>query len=762
MHTRQTPEGKGGSSEHVTVHSSSQSRPQGQQSNASGQAQSRPKPKPQQASQSAPVSQPVQSSSGGSSPVRPGLLFPLILVLAAFLGIGGMGHSFQSVGANDTGSSFDTSSVFESGGHFGNNGATTATSPQGTSPTYQIDSSLGEGDAGDTWTVLMYLCGSDLESANVRMGGGQATNNLVELTKANLGQNVTYVVETGGAKKWQNNAVSARYLSRYTIENGKLALKDQQPSASMATSETFADFLKWGVANFPASHYMVVVWDHGGGSIAGVCQDDLYPRDKKGNSDSLTLVEMGEALKTVGVTFDVIGFDTCLMATLETAQILAPYAKYMVASEESEPGSGWDYTRWVNWLASHPGTNGADLGQIICQTYYNKCASYRQSGMATLSVIDLSKIGAVSDAFENASDDIARATIDPTSLRRLQQGARAAESYGDSGFTTFNMVDLSDLMGKTGSVIGQDAKRVISTVKDAVVYEVHGRNRASATGLSVFYPRRAQSRDEFNRYAEIALVTNNIPYLQFLAVVYGVYDKYQWNKFENFVPLHGEVVEERNVNIRYKQTQDSNGHLRLQVTKGVELVGNVELEMYVSLDQIGALCFIGSDNDLSGSYDTGTFVDNFQDEWITIDGHYVSATLAEVGDGYNLYYIPIKLNGEQTGLIVEYDFSTNEYGVLCVWDDANQVTGMAAKTGRLLEEGDEVQFLFPAMNAKTQINQTIPLETMTWHEDAVITYEGLGDGTFAFRYVITDVLGNEIKTDLVYQRYENGKAVKQR
>ena len=759
MHTRETPEGRNAQS------SSSQSRPQA--SAAASQAQ-REHARPQSQPSAKPVAAQTSSSSGG----RPNLLLPLLMVLVAFLGIGGMGNGCHATSVSDGGTMFDTSSIFETGttGNAGNAGGysglgglfgqdtygTGQAAPQG----YQIDSNLGAGDASKTWTVLMYLCGSDLESTSVRMGGGQATGNLVEITKANLGDNVNFVVETGGAKAWQNNVISPRHLGRYTIEGGKLALREQLPSAAMAKSDTFADFLSWGVSNFPADHYMVVVWDHGGGSLTGVCQDDLYPNDGRGNSDSLTLVEMNEALQKVGKTFDVIGFDTCLMATLETAQVLAPYAKYMIASEESEPGSGWDYTSWVNWLASHPGTDGADLGQIICQTYYNKCARYRQSGMATLSVIDLSKVGNVGSAFENASDDIARATIDPTSLRRLQQGARSAESFGDSGFTTFNMVDLADLMNKTGSVVGQDARSVVSAVKDAVVYEVHGRNRASASGLSVFYPRRASSRAEFNRYAEIANITNNIPYLQFLAVVYGVYDNYQWNKFDNFVPLHGEVVEEKNVNIRYTQTKDSNGHLKLQITKGTELVGNVEFEMYVSLDQLGVLCFLGSDNDLNGSYETGTFTDNFQDDWLTIDGHYVSATLAEVGDGYNLYYIPIKLNGEQTGLIVEYDFSTNEYSALCVWDDANEVTGMAAKTGPLLQEGDEIQFLFPAMNAKTQINQTIPLETMTWHEDALITYEGLGDGTFAFRYVITDVLGNETKTDLVYQRYQNGQAVR--
>jgi hypothetical protein len=633
---------------------------------------------------------------------------------------------------------------------------TTYDSSQYTSA-YEIDPALGQGNPNETWTILMYLCGSDLESTATRQGGGQATNNLVELTKANLGQNVKFVVETGGAKRWQNDVISPKYLSRYTIEDGKLALQDRQPSASMAAESTFADFLKWGTANFPADHYMLVIWDHGGGSITGVCQDDIYPYDSKGGADSLTLPEMRDALKKSGAKFDVIGFDTCLMATLETAQILSPYAKCMVASEESEPGAGWDYTSWPNWLAAHPGTPAADLGTVICQTYYNKCASYRQQGMATLSVIDLSKVGKVSKAFENASDDIALATIDPTSLRQLQQGAKSAESYGNSGFYSMNMVDLGDLMSKTSSVVGNDANTVVKAVNDAVVYEVHGRNRASASGLSVYFPLKITDRKDFNRYAEI---TDNTPYLQFLAVLFGVYNKYNWTEYDNYVSLNGEPVAEKDVKIKYKQTVNKDGHVQLKITDGIDQVANVSFEMYVYLDQLGILCYLGSDNDMSGSYELGTFVDNFQDDWLTIDGHYVSAALCEVGDGYNLYYIPILLNGERTGLVIEYAYATNSYKVLCVMDEPNQETGMAGKTGRLLEQGDKVQFLFPAENAKTGISDVIPLETMEWHDNVSVAYEGLGDGNFAFRYEITDVLGNKINTELVYQRYKNGKVVK--
>jgi hypothetical protein len=238
-----------------------------------------------------------------------------------------------------------------------------------------------------------------------------------------------------------------------------------------------------------------------------------------------------------------------------------------------------------------------------------------------------------------------------------------------------------------------------------------------------------------------------------------VYDKYDWTKFDNYVSLRGEPVNENTIGIAFEQNVQPDGHIQLQITQGVDQVARVEMEFYVWLEEINTLCLVGSDNDLYGSYETGQFTDNFQNDWLAIDGNYVSATLTEEGDGYNLYYIPINLNGERTGLLVEYDYSTNEFGVLCAWDENDTTTGMAGRTGRLLQGGDEVQFLFPATNTQTGEQSIIPLGTMAWHEDPKVAYEDLGDGTFAFRYVITDVLGNEQKTDLVYERFENGKYV---
>jgi hypothetical protein len=169
------------------------------------------------------------------------------------------------------------------------------------------------------------------------------------------------------------------------------------------------------------------------------------------------------------------------------------------------------------------------------------------------------------------------------------------------------MVDLGDLMSKTRDVVGSDADKVVSAIDDAVVFETHGRDRGKASGISVFYPLQTLDKNDFYKYAEI---TSNTPYLQFLGVMYGMYDKYDWTSFNNYVSLHGEPVNENNIGIAFEQNMNSEGHLQLQVTQGADQVAQVAVEFYVLLEPLDTLCFVGSDNDLHGSYDTGSFTDN--------------------------------------------------------------------------------------------------------------------------------------------------------
>lgn len=349
-----------------------------------------------------------------------------------------------------------------------------------------------------SWTVFVYLCGSDLESDN-----SAATGDLAEMCAATASDKVRFVIQTGGAKAWQNEYVSAGKIGRFIIENNQIVALGETSDASMGDSGTLADFLKWGVKEYPAEHMGVIFWNHGGGSISGVCFDELH------DSDSLGVREMDSALysafETMSDRFEFIGFDACLMGTVETANIMASYARYMIGSQELEPGNGWDYTVIGNYLAENPECNGADIGKVICDGFYDSCAKISQEDGATLSVIDLDKIDDLVKAFNTFAKAIYEESATTSTLASMIRGIQSVDNFGGNnkseGYT--NMVDLGGLINSCNDVA--DVQAAIDAINAAVIYNKTGSQHNGCSGLSIYYPLAVRGSQELGIFENVSI-----------------------------------------------------------------------------------------------------------------------------------------------------------------------------------------------------------------------------------------------------------------
>ena len=135
------------------------------------------------------------------------------------------------------------------------------------------------------WTIFVYLCGTDLESDS-----SMATADMEEMAAATHSDNVRFVVETGGTDDWTMSGVSDSKIQRFVVQNGEVEKVDEESLDNMGHAETLADFLVWGTENYNSEHLGLILWNHGGGSITGVCFDEKY------DQDSLTLMEIDAAL----------------------------------------------------------------------------------------------------------------------------------------------------------------------------------------------------------------------------------------------------------------------------------------------------------------------------------------------------------------------------------------------------------------------------------------------------------------------------------
>ena len=158
------------------------------------------------------------------------------------------------------------------------------------------------GGSRDTATIMVYMCGTDLESRS-----GMGTADLQEMLNARFGDNINLLVYTGGCKGWKNNLVSSSANQIWQVKNGQLVcLEKNLGSQSMTDPSVLSGYIQWCAGNYPASRYELILWDHGGGSVSGYGYDEKFA-----STGSMSLAGVDAALKSAGVKFDFIGFDAC-------------------------------------------------------------------------------------------------------------------------------------------------------------------------------------------------------------------------------------------------------------------------------------------------------------------------------------------------------------------------------------------------------------------------------------------------------------------
>ena len=334
------------------------------------------------------------------------------------------------------------------------------------------------GNGKDTVTILVYMCATDLES-NYAM----ATNDLNEMLYAQTGDKVNVIIETGGTKQWRNNVMSARTNQRFRIANGQLEYLDRNVGMKQMTDpRTLVDFINYGVKNFPASRYMLILWDQGSGSVQGYGYDQNFP------NATMTLDELYQALGAVNTKFDVIGFDACLMANTETAVAVAPYADYLIASEETEPGTGWYYTNWLSALGSNTSMPTIEVGKQIIDDFIKDSSAKSRTDKTSLSLVDLAEFSAEVPAKLTPFAQNITQTINSSDYRSIANARSVTKEFAQS-----NRIDQVDLVHFCQNVNTKEAQELANAVKNCVKYN-RTNNMNNAYGLSIYFPYYSANR----------------------------------------------------------------------------------------------------------------------------------------------------------------------------------------------------------------------------------------------------------------------------
>ncbi len=647
----------------------------------------------------------------------------------------------------------------------------------------------------DEWTVLFYFCGSDLESkysyasdslaqinktyyasdfmANyVRSDGASVDSGMLEKKGK-----VNVLIETGGSAQWHAQDagmdIDPKALQRWsydTILEGEATedgipcgfnLIESLPLASMADPETLADFIRWGVETRPAKKYALVLWDHGDGARSGLFIDELF------DLDVMYLYELNQALADGGAHFDTIIIDACLMANLETAWNLKDYADWMVASEEIVPGEGTAVGQWMQQLLVYAECDGEFLSRMVCDTtavkYANNASAEGKTNL-TWSVIDLSKVNALVEAFEGVFQEVGNALRNYPSVAKVYVRALFnARGYGED---LQCMRDLgSFLLNEELSIFTRFRLRneALGALIEAVDYCVRGPGRSEAMGLTFCYPVTA-SDEQLDIYAK------NFPMPHYLAFLDSISDwiapEQVYASAERLPSLYG--IDDFDILVR--RTYCSDGMPAIEVDLDTnDNMDNVYYCLYRLDEETNEIVRLGRTDcgyEVRRDGDKTELIRRAGDpmHWPSIDGELICMDLVQTDYINKLYNVPVMIDSQLCmlrcgryldGFQGNGDVGSNDYEVYGLWVGYEENSALLNRSVRPLSAltGQEYQLLYPIYGgADYQFSKALSM-----YRSLDVQEIPLPPGTYYLQYEIDDVFLRQTFAEMIEIHWDGEK-----
>lgn len=370
------------------------------------------------------------------------------------------------------------------------------------------------------WTVMVYI-GADNNLSSFING------DVDEMEEAGSTEEVNIICQIdgnsgyGGYDDYLGNWSTVR---RYEIQSGSSTNNEIDAGfisdlgeLNTGDPDILRDFAIWGIDNYPAQRYMLVIWNHGGGwarpapfePYKAIVWDDT-DGDGSGiefsNGEYATL--LSEIYDHLDHSISIVGFDACIVGLLEAEYETMGYADYLVHSEANVPGEGWDYDFLVS-LTADPYCSEEDVINWLIDEY----ATYYSSSSVTMSGLRLDHDH---NDYQIILNDFTRELIlaGGMSNSSITSSVSGARDFGSS------LVDVYDFAGEVDSRniggSGSDLDLAAQALQDAQGYPVaapgkpvvrsHQNGYSGAAGIMAYTPTSSASSAWSNLdYAECNL-----------------------------------------------------------------------------------------------------------------------------------------------------------------------------------------------------------------------------------------------------------------
>ena len=347
---------------------------------------------------------------------------------------------------------------------------------------FMLSSAVSAAPAVKEWTFMVFLNGHNNLDSYSKL-------DVNEMVAAGKNSQVNVVVQWASSSYGATRRVVITGKAKPTPAKPGYTVVEEMPRVDMGDWHNLQAFVEWAAAKYPAKHYLVDVWDHGGGwkfmgdvkpsprfSTRGISYDDFSGHDI--NTPDLAQALRG-ASKTIGQPIDIYSSDACLMGMAEVADEMTDAVKYFVGSEETEAGDGWNYTTTLGALYANPAMDGREFAADIVTAYLN---AYTSS--ATMSAYDLSKMKAFETAMAGLANTIVLAPA--ADQEQYRQASTNAMRFAET--------DNADLVSfLKASPDSSAAQAVMKALSDLMIKAGGVGSLSSASGMAVWLPTQADA-----------------------------------------------------------------------------------------------------------------------------------------------------------------------------------------------------------------------------------------------------------------------------
>lgn len=610
------------------------------------------------------------------------------------------------------------------------------------------------------FTIMVYMVGSDLESND-----GLATEDIKEMCKGLKGSKVNLIIQTGGAKEWHysGTTISSKKCQRFQATSKGLKLVDDSlGQQDMSNKNTLCNFIKYCKKNYAASRYGLILWNHGGGTIGGFGVDENY------NGSSMSLIDYEAALDKAGVHFDFVGFDACLMASIETALLTADHADYLICAEDLSSGIGWYYTDWIRTLCNNTKIATSALGKSIADSTVKKCVSLYKYSTDEISVINLKT---VVDTVLPALNTFSQNSL--TFLSNKKYSTVAKKRHDLTIYTSSTeLVDISRYASAFSdeSLLAKSAANLKAAVKKAVIYRKAAGISAYMGGLSFAFPFADLENLDLvcEIYEESGYDTVYTDFLVRFANIMaggqqykaGTNEKYNYSACDWYDP--SQFYHNNYYSKFYLGSGDeilpvslSNGNYVLKITDDMdEVISSYELYM-CSVEQKGSSTLryeYGTDN-LAQFDNQGNLIVGFDKKWVSLNGKpitcYYDHTYREGNYEEYISRVRGRYNGQEAWIYLGWNNQYLTYpnnGIIFAWspiEDGGRITRTY-----YCERGDRFKVYYSVLKDSkwywTTDNTVYTIGKVKLSYSDVSKFKSM-----SIRYEITDIFNNVYYTEWV-------------